>query len=136
MEVNGRVWDSLPLAVMSGVDFPRLLAELYMCGPPAQGAEPQLRYWVGGRARNLTMDMVWIAATLSDIRKYPFLKTPGRTRGLIGVLELLDPRCRSDLMTMDDPGPGMAEIPKLVGTLWQKVRKVGAQYPEDRGRAN
>jgi len=110
---------------MSGVDFPRLLAELYLVGPPARGAEPLLRYRVGVRARNLELDMVWLAATLSGIRRYPFLKTPGRGRGLIGVLELLDPRCRSDLLAMDDPGPGLAEIPRLVATLWQKVRKGG-----------
>lgn len=123
MEVNGRVWGSLPLAVMCGVDFPRLLAELYLVGPPANGAEPQLRYRVGVRARNLELDMVWIGATLSGRRKYPFLRTPGRGRGLVGVLELLDPRCQSDLLAMDDPGPGLAEIPRMVSTLWQKARK-------------
>jgi predicted ATP-grasp superfamily ATP-dependent carboligase len=123
MEVNGRVWGSLPLAVMCGVDFPRLLTELYLVGPPAAGAEPQLRYRVGVRARKLELDMVWIGATLSGRRKYPFLRTPGRGRGLIGVLELLDPRCHSDMLAFDDPGPGLAEIPKLVGTLWQKFRK-------------
>ena len=32
MEINGRVWGSLPLAVFSGVDFPNLLAELYLGG--------------------------------------------------------------------------------------------------------
>ena len=123
MEVNGRVWGSLPLAVVAGVDFPRLLAELYLVGPPAPGAKPQLRYRLGVRARNLTLDVVWIAAAVSGIRRYPFLKTPGRGHGMIGVLELLDPRCRWDLMALDDPGPGLAEIPRLVGTLWQKVRK-------------
>ena len=34
MEINGRVWGSLPLAVRSGMDFPRKLVELYLDGPP------------------------------------------------------------------------------------------------------
>ena len=121
MEINGRVWGSLPLAVMSGVDFPRHLAELYLSGPPGDGVGPQLRYRVGVRARNLALDMVWIGSTLRGRRKYPYLKAPARGQGLAGLLALLDPRCRSDFMTLDDPGPGMAEIPLVVGKLWRKV---------------
>jgi predicted ATP-grasp superfamily ATP-dependent carboligase len=124
MEVNGRIWGSLPLAVMCGVDFPRLLAELYLDGPPPEGSAPLLQYRVGVRARNLTLDMVWIAAALSGIRRYPFLKTPGRGRGLVGLLELLDPRCRLDLLAADDPWPAFAEMPRMVGTLWDKVRTI------------
>jgi predicted ATP-grasp superfamily ATP-dependent carboligase len=123
MEVNGRVWGSLPLAVMCGIDFPRLLVELYLDGPPPDEAPPRLGYRVGVRARNLELDIVWIGATLSGQRKYPFLRTPGPARGLVGILELLDPRCRSDLLTMEDPGPGLAEIPRLFGTVWRKMRK-------------
>jgi biotin carboxylase len=37
MEVNGRVWGSLPLAVMSGVDFPSLLARALPDGSAAPG---------------------------------------------------------------------------------------------------
>lgn len=121
MEINGRVWGSLPLAVMSRVDFPRLLAELYLSGPPSGGVGPQLSYRVGVRARNLALDLVWIGSTLAGRRKYPYLKAPGRGQGLAGLLGLLDPRCRSDIMALDDPGPGMGEIPMVVGKLWQKV---------------
>lgn len=34
MEINGRIWGSLPLAVKSGIDFPARMAELYLTGPP------------------------------------------------------------------------------------------------------
>ncbi len=122
MEINGRVWGSLPLAVLSGVDFPGLLAELYLHGPSIDGAGPELRYRVGVRARNLEPDMVWIAAALSGRRRYPFLDTPGRGQGLAGLVGLLDPRCRIDTLALDDLGPGMAEIPRAVGKLWQKAR--------------
>ena len=84
MEVNGRVWGSLPLAVMSGVDFPRLLAELYLLGPPTNGAAPQLRYRLNVRARNLALDLVWIASALSGRRGYAFLEVPGPREGIGG----------------------------------------------------
>ena len=120
MEVNGRVWGSLPLAVMSGVDFPRRLAELYLYGPPANGA-PQLTYRPDVRARNLPLDLKWIASALGRRRDCPLIKTPGRVSGLAGLFGLLDPRCRLDLMALDDPGPAVAEIPVMLRTLWRKA---------------
>jgi predicted ATP-grasp superfamily ATP-dependent carboligase len=121
MEINGRVWGSLPLAVMSGVDFPRLLAELYLSGTPADGVGPTIPYRAGVRARNLGLEIVWIAATLSGQRKHPFLKVPGRWQGLTGLLGMLDPRCRSDMLALDDPGPAVAEIPQVIRKLLRKM---------------
>jgi predicted ATP-grasp superfamily ATP-dependent carboligase len=123
MEVNGRVWGSLPLAVMSGVDFPRLLAELHLEGPPPRDAQPQLTYRVGVRARNLDLDLIWIASALSGRQRYPFIETPGRGEALAGILGLLDPRCGIDNMSLDDPGLAMAEIPAALGRLLRKLRK-------------
>jgi predicted ATP-grasp superfamily ATP-dependent carboligase len=120
MEINGRVWGSLPLAVMSGVDFPRLLAELYLFGPSSNGG-PKLRYRVGVRARNLDLDLVWIAKALAGRRSYPFLETPGRGQGFAGLLGLADPRCRLDSVALDDPWPGIAELPRVIGKLWRKA---------------
>jgi hypothetical protein len=122
MEVNGRVWGSLPLAVMSGVDFPRLLAELYLFGPSTNGAGPQLHYRVNVRARNLALDLVWIASALSGRRGYTFLEVPGPRQGIAGLLGLLDPRCGFDLLAADDPGPAMAEIPVIVRRMWRGAR--------------
>jgi predicted ATP-grasp superfamily ATP-dependent carboligase len=122
MEVNGRVWGSLPLAVLSGVDFPALLAELHLRGPSTNGAGPESPYRIGVRARNLESDMVWIAAALSGRRRFPFLKTPGRGQGLAGLVSLLDPRSRIDNLALDDLGPGLGEIPRALGKLWRKAR--------------
>lgn len=47
MEVNGRFWGSLQLAVDSGVDFPRLLVACALGEPVA----PQISYRVGVRSR-------------------------------------------------------------------------------------
>jgi predicted ATP-grasp superfamily ATP-dependent carboligase len=47
MEINGRLWGSLQLAVDSGVDFPRLMVDLAMGKKPAQ----VLTYRTGVRSR-------------------------------------------------------------------------------------
>lgn len=51
MEINGRFWGSLQLAIDAGVDFPRLLLEC-AAGRPASGPAPyqvgtRLRWWWG-----------------------------------------------------------------------------------------
>src|SRR3954449_2422268 len=76
MEINGRIWGSLPLAVKSGVDFPLRLVELHLgrrLDPVAgaKGAE-------GVRSRNLGLELVWIASVLRRERRYPFLPAPRR----------------------------------------------------------
>jgi predicted ATP-grasp superfamily ATP-dependent carboligase len=123
MEVNGRVWGSLPLAVMSGVDFPAMLADLYLSGGPREPVAPQLEYRVGVRARSLALEVTWILTTLTTKRRYPFLRTPSRSDGLLGILGLFDPRCRLDVQSLDDPGPGMAEFPGIARRLWRKVNR-------------
>ena len=122
MEVNGRVWGSLPLAVMSGVDFPALLANLYVHGPPRGASSPQLTYRVGVRARNLALDITWILTTLGRRRRFPFLPAPSRREGVAGLFSLLDPGDRFDVQTFSDPGPGLAEIPKILRHIWRKAR--------------
>ncbi|MCA1646159.1 MAG: ATP-grasp domain-containing protein, partial [Chloroflexi bacterium] len=68
MEINGRIWGSLPLAVRSGMDFPALLGELYTSRPPATPqapcASPEIRYKIGVRARDLELELLWIASVL------------------------------------------------------------------------
>jgi predicted ATP-grasp superfamily ATP-dependent carboligase len=123
MEINGRVWGSLPLAVMSGVDFPGMLADLYLSDIPREPVAPQLEYRVGVCARNLALDVTWILATLTTKRRYPFLRAPSRSDGLLGILGLFDPRCRLDVQSLDDPAPGMAEFPEIARRLWRKVNR-------------
>jgi len=47
MEVNGRFWGSLQLAIDAGVDFPRMIAECAL----GERVKPQLSYRVGVRSR-------------------------------------------------------------------------------------
>ncbi|WP_153020013.1 carboxylate--amine ligase [Methanoculleus horonobensis] len=61
MEVNGRFWGSLPLAVLSGVDFPYLLHKMIIEGDIPPGED----YRTGLRSRWLIPgDIAWCATSL------------------------------------------------------------------------
>jgi len=123
MEINGRVWGSLPLAVGSGVDFPSGLADLYLYGPPKNGVTPKAPYAVGVRARNLELEMVWIASVLRGKRRYPFLTMPGRWQGFAAMLDLLNPVYRFDILSIEDPWPGLADLLKVITKFRHQLRE-------------
>jgi predicted ATP-grasp superfamily ATP-dependent carboligase len=124
MEINGRVWGSLPLAVRSGMDFPRRLAELTLNGPPPDG-ELDTSYRVGVRARNLKLDLVWIANVLLGRKHYSFLPAPRRAQAITALLELFHPQLKSDVFMLEDPWPGVAELRDVVRTFRGKLREAG-----------
>lgn len=123
MEVNGRIWGSLPLAVKSGVDFPLGLASLYLSprvpggGPPA--GTPQA---VGVRSRDLGRELVWIASVLRPRRRYPFLEAPPRRAALAAALRLPLPQDGFDVFSRDDPAPAVADA---VQAVCRTMRKAG-----------
>ncbi|HET6320383.1 MAG TPA: ATP-grasp domain-containing protein [Chloroflexota bacterium] len=122
MEVNGRMWGSLPLAVRCGMDFPARLAELYLNGPPRNGPLPDTRYAVGVRARDLSLDVVWIASVLSGRGSYPYLPRPRRREAVLALLGMLNPTYKFDIVSLEDPCPGVAEVGALVGKVRARLR--------------
>lgn len=123
MEVNGRVWGSMPLAVAAGMDFPARLAELY-AGDQASHATgpPATDYAIGVRSRNLELDLVWIGSVLRGSRRPSIAARPGRQAALGALAGLLDPRVRDDILSLTDPAPGAAELVRIVGKLAAKAR--------------
>ena len=121
MEVNGRIWGSLPLAVKSGMDFPARLAELYLSGPPPAAAGPDTSYAAGVRSRNLELEVTWILSVLLRRRRYPFLDGPRRRDALTAALRLLSPADGFDILSLGDPRPGLAEIAKIARKLGRKL---------------
>jgi predicted ATP-grasp superfamily ATP-dependent carboligase len=120
MEINGRVWGSLPLAVKSGMDFPARLADLYLVGPPAS-ERLDTAYRVGVRSRNLQLEVVWIASVLRARRRYGFLPAPGRAEAITAALRLVNPRDGYDAFEGDDLGPAWAEIAATIRLVGAKV---------------
>ncbi len=113
MEINGRVWGSLPLAVRAGMDFPGRLANLMLDGPPPAGEPVATDYRVGMRARNLRLDISWMGSVATGRRRYPELPWPPRRAALGALASLLDPRIADDLLVRDDPGPGLAQLASI-----------------------
>ena len=131
MEINGRVWGSLPLAVHSKMDFPGHLAELYLCEAPKASSIPALGYTVGVRSRNLELDLFWIVSVLVGQRPYPFLEMPSRREGFLALLGLLNPAYKHDILSWKDARPGLAEIRRMVGSFSTKLhgtREDGTKY--------
>jgi predicted ATP-grasp superfamily ATP-dependent carboligase len=120
MEINGRVWGSLPLAVHSGANFPVALAEMYLHGPPHSA--PQTDYRVGVRGRNLELDTVWMMTVLAGKKRYSFLPMPKRSAAVAAILSLFNPRIRFDILSLRDPLPGMAELMRIATKLVKKSR--------------
>jgi predicted ATP-grasp superfamily ATP-dependent carboligase len=121
MEVNGRIWGSLPLTVKSGLDLPSRMVDLFLADGADSGCAPTTAYTVGVRSRDLNLELVWIAEVLSPKRKYPFLETPRRPQALSVALRLLDPRDGFDAFDLSDPRPGLVEIANIAASIPARI---------------
>lgn len=124
MEINGRVWGSLPLAIRSGVDFPAELLDLYLGGLDASrnGSPRTNGYRIGERAHNLELEMVWIGSVLRGKRRHPFLDYPPRRAALRAAAELVSGSGAFDMGDPEDRKPALVELAKIVRKLGRKVR--------------
>jgi predicted ATP-grasp superfamily ATP-dependent carboligase len=122
MEINGRIWGSLPLAVKSGIDFPARMADLYLSGPPENGRRPDTNYEIGVRSRNLDLEVLWIASTLRGRQGRRLVAVPPRRRALQAALRLAYPKDGFDVFTRDDPRLNLAEIARIAAKLLRKAR--------------
>lgn len=103
MEVNGRFWGSLQLAIDCGVDFPWLLYQV-MQGSPVADLQP---YAVGRRLRWLMGDLDSLLIYLRQAGLHPRAKV----RALLAFLRsFADSACRPEIFRLRDPHPGLREI--------------------------
>jgi predicted ATP-grasp superfamily ATP-dependent carboligase len=114
MEINGRVWGSLPLAVASGVDFPAGLGWAHAA--QADGAPPIASgpYRIGLRAHNLELEAVWLASVVLGRHRLPYLPRIPRRAALAAMLSLLRPGDTFDTLARDDKRPFAAELRRVV----------------------
>jgi predicted ATP-grasp superfamily ATP-dependent carboligase len=123
MEINGRIWGSLPLAVKSGMDFPARLADVCLGSPQVPDGPLDTSYDLGVRSRNLDLEMVWIGSTLRRARRYPGVPTPRPRQAVATALRLLYPGDGFDMLTREDPRPGLVELARIAGKLRGKMAR-------------
>jgi predicted ATP-grasp superfamily ATP-dependent carboligase len=107
MEINGRFWGSLQLAIDAGVDFPALLVAA-ASGTPLP---PVTHYRTGVRSRWWWGDFDHL---LARWRRDPAAlalppDAPPRWRATLDFLMFLRPRDHSDVFRLRDPGPFFRE---------------------------
>jgi predicted ATP-grasp superfamily ATP-dependent carboligase len=106
MEINGRFWGSLQLAVDAGVDFPTLLLSAAAGNQP----EPVLEYRTGLRSRWWWGDVDHLLSRLRrstdglDLRH-----APSRWQTVRQFLTLWKPGDRNEVLRLGDPRPFLRE---------------------------
>ena len=132
MEINGRFWGSLELAVASGVDFPYLLYRLAIDGD----VRPPLEYTIGVKRRWLEGDIIYISNVLKSVDAHPGFDYPNKLQALKEFLKIYDGRY--DCLYWDDPIPFMSQfllgdIPNIISRrLRKKIRSFkGLPDPEN-----
>lgn len=107
MEINGRFWGSLQLAIDSGVDFPRILADLALGG--VVGPAPM--YKVGVRSRWWWGDVDQLIARLTRSSSELALPPgePGRLQSLLNFLAMWRLGDRNEVLRLSDPQPFVRE---------------------------
>jgi predicted ATP-grasp superfamily ATP-dependent carboligase/protein-tyrosine-phosphatase len=107
MEVNGRFWGSLQLAIDAGVDFPHMLLEL---ATGAQVQVPAAPYRAGVRSRWWLGDLDHLLARLRKSDRELDLP-PGSPSRARAIVDFLNPwGARSEVLRASDPLPGLLEL--------------------------
>ncbi len=133
MEINPRLWGSLPLTIAAGVDMPRGLLAL------ARGdtLAPSPAWRVGFTARNLTEDISWMVNNLRADRRDPLLLTEPPLRAALGWLRVLTGREAWDGWSWRDTAVGREELLRLVRSRFDALaRRVGKRAALARARHN
>ncbi len=127
MEINGRFWNSLPLAVASGVDFPFLLYELAVEGD----CETRLDYEPGVQARWLVGDLRHLVEVFRGRPAGWTDAFPARWPTLKEFCRFMGPRLAYDVVSLSDPLPFIADVAGLVRQMGQAAF---GRPPAGRGR--
>lgn len=121
MEVNGRFWGSLQLAIDAGVDFPWLL---YQLGTTGAVQHPTGSYEVGVRSRWWIGDLDHLLLRLrksdSELSLPP--GSPSRGETIASFFRLWDPKTKSEVFRLSDLRPGLYELAHYGMPLLERVR--------------
>jgi predicted ATP-grasp superfamily ATP-dependent carboligase len=124
MEVNGRFWGSLQLAIDSGINFPLSLYRL-ACG---ENVPAQFDYKVGVRSRWLLGDLDHLLIRLKHPGRVNGLPQKSKLRACLDFLKFREPDLHYEIFRLGDPGPGWFEIRSYMREGWRKLSGNGTKH--------
>jgi predicted ATP-grasp superfamily ATP-dependent carboligase len=112
MEVNGRFWGSLQLAIDAGVNFPLLLYRL----ASGENVSPQFAYRVGVRSRWLLGDLDHLLMRLVHSNRSNGLspQPAPKLRACMDFMKLYERNLRYEVCRLEDPRPGWCEFKSYI----------------------
>ena len=116
MEINGRFWGSLQLAIDAGVDFPSLVCQLAMGHAPKM--MPLYRSGVKSRWLLGDVDHLYLRLFKSDRALGLPPSAPSRFRSLVDFMKFRQRDMHDEIARLDDPRPflyELAQFSKAVG---------------------
>lgn len=120
MEVNGRFWGSLQLAIDAGVDFPWLLYQLATTGAVQHSAGSyevgiRSRWWIGD------LDHLLLRLRKSDSELSLPPGSPSRGETIASFLRVWDSKTKPEVFRLSDLRPGLYELATYTVPLMQRI---------------
>lgn len=120
MEINGRFWGSLPLAIAAGADFPAMLYELLTNGSitPRPAAKTDIY------CRKLSSDLYWHEMILRRDAPNKLVRFPSNTQVLKDAFMVFSPRHHFDVQQWRDPKPGLIDLVRIVRNYMERLARL------------
>jgi len=124
MEINGRFWGSLQLAVDAGMNFPLMLYRL----ATGEHIASQFSYRIGVKTRWLLGDLDHLLIRLRHHNGNSLVDDgPSRVRACLEFLKFYDRDMHYEVFKLDDPYPGFLEAKHYLQTLFESRDKHSAE---------
>lgn len=120
MEINGRLWGSLPLAVASGADFPKMLYELFVKGKINNYPEPK----TGIVCRKLSRDIYWHEMVLRKLYQPEVVQLPKYSTVAKDLALIFNPKHRFDVQSCSDLKPGVLDVWNIISGNLKRIQDI------------
>lgn len=117
MEVNGRFWGSVQLAIDAGVDFPVLLVRHALGQGPAEATGTEYRVGVRSRWFWGDVDHLYLRLTRSLAQLHVTDDYDSRLRAVLRFLTVHPVRDRCEVWRWGDPAPFLLETSQRLGLV-------------------
>lgn len=126
LEINGRMWGSLPLAVAAGADFPAWLYDLIVEGRKSFPRDYRMNLY----ARNTLKDIWWFRENSRTPADQTAEERVPRRKLFAELFNVVAGRERNDTLVLDDPMPGIADFCTLAKLAKQSAHhRISATRP-------